>query len=181
MEGPAGPGLIEAPAGLTPLELRAAEDARRSIVEHLGKNPVLKIDELIEITDLRPRLEKEMRLPGDSRGGGNKVWFFSVDGTLSGNHLKSCLLAGECIMVQAKGFEQALKLAKDGLHDTIELAREYFDELQRSIVVASPLDHSHMSIDVGGRLAGPGDQPLKGDPKLRAMIEHIIGGKPWKP
>lgn len=138
------------------------------------------MDDLVDMKDLRPRLEKELRLPGDSRGNGNKVYFFSIDGTLRGNHLTHCLFAGECIMVQAKNFERALKLAKDGLHDTMELAREYFDEVNRSVLVASPLDHTHMQVDVGGRRAGPDGQPLKGDPKLRAMIEHIIGGKPWK-
>jgi hypothetical protein len=181
LEGPTDARLIEAPSGLTPLELRAAEEARRAIVEHLGKNPVLTMDQLAEMKDLRPRLEKEMRLPNDARGARNRIYFFSIDGTLRGNRLTHCLLAGECIMIQAEGFEAANKLAKDGLHDTMELAREYFDELQRSVVVASPLDHSHMMVDVGGRRAGGPAQPdLATDPKLKAMIAHIIGGKAWK-
>lgn len=182
MEGPADAGFIEAPAGLTPLELRAAEEARRAIVDHLGKNPVLRMDELAEMKDLRPRLEKEMRLPNDARGARNKVYFFSIDGTLRGNRLTHCLFAGECIMVQATSFEAANKVAKDGLQHTVELAREYFDELQRSVVVASPLESSHMQVDIGGRRLGaaPGQPDLATDPKLKAMITHMIGGKPWK-
>lgn len=140
------------------------------------------MDDLVEMKDVRPRLEKEIRLPGDSRGAGNKVWFFSIDGTLRGNRLAHCLLAGECIMVQAKSFEHANKLAKDGLHDTMEIARDYFDQLQRSVVVASPLDVAHMNVDVGGRRGSnvPGQPDLATDPKLKAMIRHIIGGEEWK-
>jgi hypothetical protein len=179
LEGPANAGSVEAPAGLTPLELRAAEEARRAIVEHLGKNPVLKMDELVEMTDLRPRVEKEMVLPGDSRRG-NKVYFFSIDGTLRGNRLTHCLLAGECIMVQATSFEAAHRLAKEGLHDTVEIARDYFDELQRSLLVVSPVEQA-LNVDVGGRRSGhvPGQPELASDPKLKNMIAHVIGKKPW--
>lgn len=144
---------------------------------------MLTMDQLVEMKDLRPRLEKEMRLPNDARGARNRVYFFSIDGTLSGNRLTHCLLAGECIMIQSnRGFEHALKLARDGLHDTMELAKEYFEELNRSIVVASPFDASHLNVDVGGRRAGadPRAPELASDPKLRAMIEHMIGRKPWR-
>jgi hypothetical protein len=95
LEGPEDAGLIEAPAGLTPLELRAGEEARRQMVEHLGNRPVLNMDQLVEMTDLRPRLEKEMKLPGDARGSRNRIYFFSIDGTLRGNRFTGCLFAGE--------------------------------------------------------------------------------------
>jgi hypothetical protein len=86
------------------------------MLQHLGNRPNLRMDELAEMTDLRPRLEKEVRLPGDARGAKNRIYFFSIDGTLRGNRFTGCLMAGECIMVQSeKGFEHALKLAKDGL------------------------------------------------------------------
>jgi len=139
------------------------------------------MDDLIEMKDLRPRLEKELRLPNDARGARNRVYYFSIDGTLRGNRLTHCLMAGECIMVQSdRGFEHALKIAKDGLHDTVELAREFFEEQTRSRVVVSPYDHSHIMVDVGGRgCQAPGN--LASDQKLRDMIAHIIGGKPWRP
>lgn len=182
MEGPTDPRIVEAPAGLTPLELRAGEEARRQMVERLGKRPVLNMDQIAEMSDVRPRLEKgDIKLPGDSRGEKNRIYFFSIDGTLRGNRLKGCLFAGECIMVQATGFERAFKQAQDGLNDTVAIAREYFDELQRSIVVASPLDQLHMMVDAGGRRAAhvPERPELETDPKLKAMIAHLIGGKPW--
>jgi hypothetical protein len=181
LEGPADPRLVEAPAGLTPLELRAGEEARRKMVEHLGNRPVLTMDQLAEMVDVRPRLEKEMRLPGDSRGSRNRIYFFSIDGSLRGNRFSGCLFAGECIMVQSdRGFEHALRIAKDGLNDSVELAKEYWIELQRSVVV-SPVNES-LSVDVGGRrAAGTQKQPdLATDPKLKDMIAHIIGGKPWR-
>lgn len=183
LEGPEDPRLVEAPAGLTPLELRAGEEARRLMVEHLGTRPVLTMDQLVEMTDLRPRLEKEIRLPGDARGARNRIYMFSIDGTLRGNRFKGCLMAGECMNVQSdRGFEHALKLAKDGLHDTIEMAKDYFNELTRSVVVVSPVDASHMQVDAGGRRAGsePKQPDLATDPRLKAMIQHIIGKKPWQ-
>lgn len=152
------------------------------MVEHLGNRPVLTMDQIVEMTDLRPRLEKEMQLPGDKRGAKNRIYFFSIDGYLRGNFLKGCLLAGECIMVQGdQGFENALGQAKDGLAATLELAKEYFDELNRSVVVADPVSAATM-VDVGGRRAGnvPERPPLETDPKMRRIIEHVIGKKPWK-
>lgn len=86
-------------------------------------------------------------------------------------------------MVQShKGFEDALRQAKDGLHVTMELAQEYFDEINRSVVVASPMDVSHMQVDVGGR-RGHADlnrPALDSDRKLKDMIAHALGGKEWK-
>jgi hypothetical protein len=38
------------------------------MMEHLGRRRVLNMDELATLKDQRPRLEKEMRLPGDKRG-----------------------------------------------------------------------------------------------------------------
>ena len=152
------------------------------MIEHLGNRPVLSMDQLAEMTDVRPRFEKEMRLPGDTRGSRNRIYFFSIDGTVRGQRFTGCLFAGECIMVQSeKGFEHALKVAKDGLVDTVEIAKEYWDELNRSVVVASPMDASHLQVDVGGRRGqGPSGPDLHSDPKLRDMIAHIIGGKRWR-
>jgi hypothetical protein len=110
-------------------------------------------------------LRKRCKLPGDARGAKNRIYFFSIDGTLRGNRFTGCLMAGECIMVQSeKGFEHALKLAKDGLNDTPEIARDYFKALNESVVVASPLDHSHMQVDAGGRRAAACPRSLTSRP-----------------
>lgn len=184
MEEQAAAGLIQTAAGgLTPLEILEGERARRLTVEHIGVRRVLNMDELAQLRDERPRLEKEIKLPGDKRGSKNRVYMFSIDGWLNGERLTGCLFAGQCMMIQAEGFEKANKLARDGLRATLEIAKEYWDELQRSqlVVADGPLDTQHMTVEVGGRRGAPFAQAaeLGTDPKLRRMIESIIGGKPW--
>lgn len=147
------------------------------MIEHLGRRRVLNMDELASLKDQRPRLEKEIRLPGDRAK--NRIYFFSIDGTLDGAHIIGCLFAGECIMVQTeKGFEAALKIAKDGLAETIELAYTYWKESQGALL--TPID-AGIKIEVGGGRHGsnPRQPDLATDPKLRAMLQHVIGGKPW--
>jgi hypothetical protein len=160
-------------------EAKVGELARQETERHLSRRHVLSMDELAELKDTRPRLEKEFALPGDSRNR-NKVFMFSIDGTLRGERLIGCLFAGECVLVQAENFEKALNIAKDGLRDTIELAIEYWREDQGRLVYAKPMDA--IQVDVGGgRAAANAKQPdLATDPKLKAMLGHLIGRKPWK-
>jgi hypothetical protein len=140
---------------------------------------VLSADDLAKLRDARPRLEKEFRLPGDSRQR-NKIFMFSIDGWLNGERLTGCLFAGECILVQAPDFEKALKLAKDGLASTCELLFDAFQAAQSMVVVAE--DPSKVKVDIGGRRAAALRQAdaLETDPKLKAMIRHQLGGEPWK-
>ena len=143
--------------------------------------PNLTMDQLVELKDRRVRLEKEIKLPGDKRGARNRVYMFSIDGVLAAGRVKGCIVAGSCIMVQSDcGFQPALDLAREGLERTIEHAKEYFEELNRSVVMVSPIEQA-LNVDVGGRRSGSLASPnLATDPKLRAMLEHLIGGKPWK-
>lgn len=147
-------------------------------MRHLGRRRVLTMDELAELKDVRPRVEKDFKLPGDSRRG-NRVWLFSIDGTLRGERLNGCLFAGECIVVQATSFDKAFSMAKDGLNDTVELALTYWREDQGRLVYASPMEG--IQVEVGGGRAHdtPGQKDLATDPKLKAMIEHMLGGKKW--
>lgn len=178
LEGPEDPGQIHIPDGLTPLEIIAAEKARREVVAHMGTRPVLTMDQLAELKDERPRAEKEFKLPGDSRQK-NRIYFFSIDGTLNGTRLSGCLFAGECIMVQATSFEKAYKLARDGLRETVELALEYWKADQGRLVYASPMDAVQVEVGGGRNASTPGQPELGTDPKLKRMIEHVIGKKPW--
>lgn len=148
-------------------------------MRHLGRRRVLTMDELAELKDVRPRVEKDFKLPGDSRRG-NRVWLFSIDGTLRGERLNGCLFAGECIVVQATSFDKAFRLAKDGLNDTVELALTYWREDQGRLVYASPMEGIQVEVGGGRAHATPGQADLATDPKLKAMIQHMIGGKPWK-
>src|SRR5689334_14386059 len=108
LEGPAGTGsgAVDVPDGVTEEQIAVGELARQETVRHLNRRRVLNMDELAELKDVRPRLEKEFRLPGDSRAR-SKVYMFSIDGTLRGERITGCLFAGECILVQAEDFVKA--------------------------------------------------------------------------
>lgn len=158
--------------------MKAGEEARQEALRHLKKRRVLNMDELGELKDPRPRLEKEFSLPGDSRQR-NRVYMFSIDGTLRGERLTGCLFAGECIVVQATSFEAAVKIAKDGLRDTIDMAYEYWKESQGALVVA-PMDAINVDVGGGRAAANPKQPDLATDPKLKEMLGHAIGKKDWK-
>lgn len=136
---------------------------------------MLSSDELASLVDARPRLEKEVCLPGDAVRG-EHIFMFSIDGTLMGERYLGCLFAGEAMLVQAKDFPSALKTARDGLKDTIHLL--HAERAQRSVV---ELANHGISIDTAGRrLNGAAPHGLARDPKMRAILGHLIGGLPWK-
>lgn len=150
--------------------------------DFVAKRRILDADELERAKDLKPRFELNTPLPGDSRGR-SFVWFFSIDCTLDGTRLNGCLFANECILVQAKGKGEALRLAREGLHSTVELLREEME--QRHNVIETPINAGLM-VDGGGTRIQAGDDvrmraaPLASDPKMNAMLAHKIGGLPWK-
>lgn len=165
---------------MTPQQVIEGERARRAMLEHLGRRAVLAMDDLAEMKDARPRLEKEMHLPADPNPKG-RIYFFSIDGTIKGKRFIGCLFAGECIMVYSdKGFEDANRTAKDGLQETLRIALEIYEEQNRLVVEASPMEKT--MIEVGGRrrAAMPHAPDLATDEKLKAMIAHQLGGKPWR-
>lgn len=141
---------------------------------------ILTMDELVEMTGLVPTFEKEMKLPGDSRGVANTVFLFSVSGMLKGQVIKGALLAGECMMVQARTRMQAERICKEGLRDTVGFAHEEFDN--RSVIELPQGVGEGLSIETGGREVRPGGDPdlLKSDPLMKSMLAHLIGKMPWK-
>lgn len=160
---------IDVPAGVNP----DGEKARQIIVAQLQRRKVLTSDELYRLLNPRPRFEKEMRLPGAD----GTVYFFSIDGMLDGAAMIGCLFAGECMMVQAKSFEEGLRFAKEGLDTTIALLREEYE--QRPVVEV--VKNAGVIAEVGGRhAANVDDVGLRSDPKMKAMMAHIIGGEDWK-
>lgn len=141
---------------------------------------ILHIDELVEMTTVKPQFEKEMKLPGDSRGATNTVFLFSVNGMLRGQEVRGALLAGECMMVQARTLKQAERIAREGLRDTIGFAHEEFDN--RSVIVLPASANDGLSIEGGGRKINSRDDPdlLRTDPLMKSMLAHLIGKMPWK-
>lgn len=134
----------------------------------------LNADQLHDLRDAQPRLEKERRFktPGGAMGEITPTFFFSIDGMLNGQTIKGALFAGECMVIQAPTFEAAYTVAKDGLAETIRLLREEYE------IRPAPLN-AGLSTDIAGRRGQPGGD-LRTDPKLKSMLAHIIGGLPWK-
>jgi hypothetical protein len=160
---------IDVPHGVDP----AGEKARDETVATLHRRKVLTADELYRLLNPRPRLEKEFRLPGAE----GTVFMFSIDGMLDGAAMIGCLFAGECIMVQAKSFEAANRIAKAGLDDTVALLREEYEH--RSVLV-QPAANSGIITEASGARARESQGELHTDPKMKAMMAHIIGGEDWK-
>lgn len=173
------------PAGTSVREAIAGEELRRHIVEHVGRRGNLTMDQLAEATDVRARCETPdgIKLKGDSRGHKNRIYYFSIDATVKGMNFRGCLFAGNCILVQATSFEKAQRLAGQGLRETPELARDYFDKMASAIVAPSgnPIVDG-LEIDVRGQHSSRAlDQPdLATDPKLKAIIAHQVGKLPYK-
>lgn len=164
------PGAAEEivlPSGVDP----DGEKARDLTVAALARRKVLNADELYRLQNARPRLEKEFRLPGAE----GTIFMFSIDGMLDGTAMIGCLFAGECMMVQAGSFESANAIAKRGLADTIELLREEYEH--RSNVI--PVSNDGILTEIAGKKAREGHE-LHTDPKMKAMMAHIIGGEEWK-
>jgi len=164
----------DAPLGSHEIDLSGTAHGQLKIARR-----ILTMDELVEIKDCRPQFEKEIKLPGDSRGATNTVFLFSVNGMLKGQAVKGALLAGECMMVQARTLKQAERICREGLRDTINFANEEFDN--RSSIILPESANDGVTIEGGGRKAVRDDtELLKSDPHMKSLLAHIIGGLPWK-
>jgi hypothetical protein len=136
------------------------------------------MDELARLKDVRPRIEKEIQLPGVK----DRVYMFSIDGSLDGARVTGCLYAGSCAMVHAGSFEDAFKLAREAIAHTVTLAERYFEESHRLVMVEDrPLAPENLAIESGGRkgMHEPRRPALLTDPKLMAMMRAKMEGKPW--
>lgn len=157
------PGAVE-PTNPPPdwAQLKAAE-----IREFLIKSrPILNADALASMISPRAHFEIEF--------SNLHCYFFTVDGMLHGKKIIGALFAGEPMLIRAANYAQAQELANQGLRYTIELLhKEYSTRPFRLSPIAEGLAQ-----DAAGRRGRAGDQ-LRKIPKMRAFLEHIIGGKPW--
>ena len=81
----------------------------------------------------------------------------------------------ETMLVRGVNFAQAQETANQGLRHTVELLhKEYATRPFRRSPAAEGL-----SQDVSGRRGRSGDQLTK-LPKMKAFLDHIIGGKTWR-
>jgi hypothetical protein len=154
-----------------PIIDEAQGKARALNSELAQKRIILNADQLASL--IAPRAHYECDFSGVKRG--EKVaYFFTVDGVLNGRKIVGAMFAGEVALVFAANFLQAQELANQGLRATIDLLhKEYATRPFRLSPVAEGLAQ-----DAAGRRGRPGDN-LQKLPKLRALLDHIIGGKPW--
>ena len=140
---------------------------------------ILKMDELVQMKDVKVRFEKEIRLPGDSRGATNTVFLFSLDGMLEGQPIVGALLAGECMLVQARSLKMAERICQEGMRDTIRLAIEQYEQAN-SVLDLSQANRG-ITIEGGGRKAASEDpELLRSDPVMKSILATEIGKLPWK-
>lgn len=140
---------------------------------------ILTADELCMLRDARPRFEKQIVLPGDSRKR-NTVWMFSIDGMLDGEAVIGALFAGECMLVQARTQHMAERIAKEGLKDTASFALAEFEGRTRMVQPVTATQQG-LTIEGGGRKAASEDPDLlRTDPVMRKVLAAEIGGIKWK-
>ena len=140
---------------------------------------ILKMDELVQMKDVKVRFEKEIRLPGDSRDATNTVFLFSLDGMLEGQPIVGALLAGECMLVQARSLKMAERICQEGMRDTIRLAIEQYEQAN-SVLDLSQANRG-ITIEGGGRKAASEDpELLRSDPVMKSILATEIGKLPWK-
>ncbi len=130
---------------------------------------ILNADQLVSLVSPRARFEVDFPKL--------QAYFFTVDGVLHGKKITGALFGGEPILVFAPTFLRAQELANSGLRSTVEFAiKEYETRGQRAEL--SALEQG-IAKDVAGRRSKEGDALAK-LPKMRHMLEHVIGKMPWK-
>lgn len=131
---------------------------------------ILNADQLASLIAPRARFEQEFPK--------YRAYFFTIDGMLNGRKITGAMFAGECMLVFADGILKAQEQANSGLRSTVEiLFKEYETRYLRGDDL-SPLEQG-IARDVAGRRGVEGDALAK-LPKMRHMLEHVIGKMPWR-
>lgn len=133
---------------------------------------ILNADQLASLIAPRARLEKNFEKLN--------AYFFTIDGVLNGKKVQGALFAGECMLVFATTERHAQEQANAGLRATIELIHEEFDTRSQRELEAQGMTAKGLAVDAGGRKGSHPDKPPQVHPKLNAIMQHIIGGKPFK-
>lgn len=144
----------------------AQVEARKLRAFLVKRREILTDDQLVSLVS--PRARHEIDFPR------LKAYFFTIDGMLNGRKVEGALRGGEPMLVFAGNFDFAQELANRGLRKTVELLYKEYDTRQLRdglSPVAQGLVH-----ETGGRRG----QLAQKNPKLQHMIEHLIGGKPWR-
>lgn len=150
----------------------AQAKAREINAELVQSRTILNADQLASLVAPRARLEQFFEKLN--------AYFFTIDGVLNGKKVRGALFAGECMLVFAVGERQAQEQANAGLRATIELLHEEFNTRSQRELEEAGMTAQGMEIESGGRKGGHPERPPQVSPKLNAIMQHIIGGKPFK-
>jgi hypothetical protein len=134
------------------------------------RREVLNADMLAGLIAPRARFEREFEKL--------RAYFFTIDGMLNGRKVVGAMFAGECILVFADGILKAQELANSGLRSTVELLHREYETRGLRMDDLTPVEQG-LAKDVAGRRGREGDG-LATSPKMKHMLEHVIGGMPWK-
>jgi hypothetical protein len=134
------------------------------------RRQILNADQMTALVAPRARFETEFAKYG--------CYFFSINGVLNGRKITGAMFAGQCILVRAENFAKAQELANAGLRSTSELIHREYETRSLRGDDMSPIEQG-IAKEVAGRRGREGDG-LASNPKLKHMLEHVIGGLPWK-
>ena len=152
---------VAAEAQIKAQELRAFLSKSRDI---------LSADQLVSL--VAPRAHFEVDFPK------LHCYFFTVDGVLMGRKVVGALFAGEPMLIHAPNFLQAQELANQGLRSTVDLLHKEYETRGLRGADLSPVEQG-LAKEVAGGRGREGDQ-LRKLPKMKAIMEHVIGGLPWR-
>ena len=146
--------------------------AQQINAELARRREILTADQLAAL--VAPRAHFETDFPD------LKAYFFTIAGVLNGRKITGAMFAGECILIFSENFLKAQELANSGLRSTVELLHKEYDTRSLRGADLSPVEQG-LAHEVAGRRGRVSEgQPLQKNPKLKHMIEHLIGGKPWR-
>lgn len=146
--------------------------AREINAELKNTRMILNADQLASLVSPRARLEQRFEKLN--------AYFFTIDGVLNGKKVQGALFAGECMLVFAVGERAAQEQANAGLRATVELVHEEFNTRNQRELEEAGLTSKGVEIEAGGRKGGSPERPPQVSPKLNAIMQHIIGGMPFK-
>lgn len=165
--------IVDADGNLIALDETEQEVQAKAIginAELSKRREILNADMLADLIAPRARFESEFPK--------HKAYFFTIDGMLNGRKVAGAMFAGECILVFADGVLKAQELANSGLRSTVELLHKEYETRSLRGADLSPLEQGIYK-DVAGHRGREGDALAK-LPKMKHMLEHVIGGLPWK-
>ena len=108
----------------------AIQGMMRALRKHRGK---VTLQIVADSKNVHVNLDGELpRIDGIRHG----MFFFSLCGECQGKKWGPCIIGEDCMLISAASPADARKIAREGLHDTIEIAQRHAFEKELTIPVA---------------------------------------------